>query len=437
MNQCDAEDNPNNKNRLLFAVFYLWTFVFLGRPQDIFTFLSPLRPNLILEVLVLFFFLINYSSLVPKGSFNNRQIHIFFALICIMVIGVPFAYHRGLAFTFLFTDYINAILFFLLFYTIVNSALVVKRVLRIACLGVTMYTVFTLVQGKVTAGRLGIGVMFDPNDLSYLIVSFLPLNFLFLNHGNPFYLRCLSVFNICFGSLIVLMTGSRSGLVGLLAVFFILLFSRTVSIKLIHKLIFVMLCLLLVYFNNSTINFDRLRTVFSLQEDYNLTDDWGRKEIWERGMKLMLNHPLTGVGVNCFQMAIGLDRGEDKRIPKWQSAHNSLIQIGTETGIIGLTLFMLLNLYAYRIFSDVAKKGPPPELNRIAEMARIGFFGNFVCSMFLSQAYSLYWIFYIALSAVLQRLAERGRHLELSLPKGVEITTLANSFQEYSRDKVG
>jgi hypothetical protein len=63
----------------------------------------------------------------------------------------------------------------------------------------------------------------------------------------------------------------------------------------------------------------------------------------------------------------------------------------------------LLNLNAYIIFSKIAKNNESDELARVGEMARIGFVGNFVCSMFLSQAYSVYWVFYIALSAVLLR----------------------------------
>ena len=95
--------------------------------------------------------------------------------------------------------------------------------------------------------------------------------------------------------------------------------------------------------------------------------------------------------------------------PRWQTAHNSFVLIGAETGIIGFVLFALLNFYAFRIFSKVARHGPSEEMRRIAEMARIGFVGNFACSMFLSQAYSVYWVFFIVTSAVLDRLAERGR----------------------------
>jgi O-antigen ligase len=384
-------------------LFYIYLFVVMGRPQDIFTFIAPLRPVLILEVFILCLVLISSSQLFSQVFCRNRQVNLFLALICVMIIGVPFAYHRGLAFEFLFTGYVTLIFFFLFFFIFATSAQVVKTILKIVCLGVFIYTMFSIVQGTLNQGRLGAGTMFDPNDLSYFLVSLLPFNFLFVVRGNPFYIRCVSILNIGFGSLTVLMTGSRGGFIGLLGIFTMLLFLRTRTIKLGLKVVFLVSFLILMFFMSNSINFDRLGTILSLETDYNITAEGGRLDIWKTGLKLMITHPLTGVGVNCFDMAIGQDREERGTIPRWQTAHNSFVLIGTETGVVGLLLYFLLNLNAYIIFSKIAKNNESDELARVGEMARIGFVGNFVCSMFLSQAYSVYWVFYIALSAVLLR----------------------------------
>ena len=60
---------------------------------------------------------------------------------------------------------------------------------------------------------------------------------------------------------------------------------------------------------------------------------------------------------------------------------------------------------ACRGFNRARTKGRG-DLQRIGEMALIGFAGHFASSMFLTQAYSFYWAFYIGLSAVLIHLAE-------------------------------
>jgi len=89
-------------------------------------------------------------------------------------------------------------------------------------------------------------------------------------------------------------------------------------------------------------------------------------------------------------------------------ARNSFIQIGAETGILGFILFILMNVYTYRNFLFVAKNGLSTDLVGIGTIARIGFIGNLVCSFFLSQAYSIYWVFFVVFSIVLRRLNSKA-----------------------------
>jgi O-antigen ligase len=175
-------------------------------------------------------------------------------------------------------------------------------------------------------------------------------------------------------------------------------------------MIFIALGCLIVFLNASKIDFKRYETLSNLQEDYNLTDEEGRWNVWKRGMNFMLSNPFTGVGVGSFNAAIGLDRKE-RGVGRayWQTAHNSLVQIGAETGVLGFILFGLMSFNAFRIFSKVRKNARIEALVRIGEMARVGFSGLFITSMFLSQAYSVYWAFYIALSAILEDCLDKGR----------------------------
>lgn len=87
-------------------------------------------------------------------------------------------------------------------------------------------------------------------------------------------------------------------------------------------------------------------------------------------------------------------------------AHNSLVQIGAETGIFGLILFCLMSSNVFKITGLIIGKSQAEELVKISEMVRAGFIGHFISAMFLSQAYSVYWAFYIALSAVLKHILD-------------------------------
>lgn len=147
-------------------------------------------------------------------------------------------------------------------------------------------------------------------------------------------------------------------------------------------------------------------------EDYNVQDEEGRLAIWSTGLKVMLTNPITGVGVGCFGEAIGRERearGAESRV--WQTAHNSAVQIGTETGVIGFILFLLLSFNVLRIINRGTEIVVSKDLVRLCEMGFAGFLGLFISGMFLSQAYSIYWAFYVAFSAVVSQLLSRQQTL--------------------------
>jgi O-antigen ligase len=221
-------------------------------------------------------------------------------------------------------------------------------------------------------------------------------------------MRAISAINLLVGLIVILKTGSRSGLIASVAVFAYLVFVKTNTVKVtfITKTVLVTAAITSLQF--IAIDTERYKTILDVQNDYNITDETGRMAIWKTGIKMMLSRPLTGVGMGCFNEGVGRDR--EKRgleSAKWQTAHNSIIQIGAETGIFGFVLFCLMSLNVFRITGQIIDKSRSEELVKISEMARVGFIGQFISAMFLSQAYSVYWAFYIILSAVLKHMLDK------------------------------
>ena len=305
---------------------------------------------------------------------------------------------------FVLTVYIANVVFFFLFLILVDSPKKIKSILFICCLATTAYSLFALNSGKIVQDRLSSGQMFDPNDLAFFIISFLPFNFLFMSSNEPLLKRVVAVLNCLTSLMVILMTGSRGGFVALGVAVFFLLFRKTKTIPRTYKVLFLVLLVGGIFAKINVIDFSRYATILEPTQDYNMTAESGRKEIWKKGLKLMLTHPLTGVGVGCFAQALGEERKKEGLLQRWQTAHNSWVLIGTETGIIGFVLFGLLNFSAFRTFINVSRRAGSEKLMRIGEMAVIGFIGHFTSAMFISQAYSIYWTFYIALSAVLYKL---------------------------------
>lgn len=386
----------------LFVLFCAWIFVLIGRPQDIFTSLNPIRPALSIGLLVAAIYIFNYTRIASQVTYNS-QVRLFVLLFCLMIVSIPFAYHRRFAFMFIFTQYITVALFFFIFYSIIDSIERIRMTLLVGCLGATLYTMFALAQGKTVDNRLMFGDMFDPNDLVYFVISFFTFNFLFLTKDSRLLTRLLCTANLMIGIVLILKTGSRGGFIALCVVGGMLLIRKSRILTLKFKVVFVAIAVVGLFNIITHINFMHISTLEDIGNDYNVTDEEGRLAVWKIGFRLMLSHPL-GVGVNCFPEAIGEDRVERGVLPKWQAAHNSLIQIGAETGPIGFVLFLMINLKALKMFRQVKREARSDALRKIGDMAEIGFVGNFICSMFLSQAYSIYWVFYIVLSAVLDRL---------------------------------
>jgi O-antigen ligase len=390
------------ESKPMFFLFSLWSLILLCRPQDYLLFLREARPTLTVGLVVLFAYFL--TSRKAARISDNPQFRLYRWLLLVMLAGIPFSYYISASLKDAAYYAIIGMMFFYLFYQLITSVDKLLRILFVFCSGVAVYALYIASFGKFLKERISFGTMFDPNDIAFFILSFLAFNLLFLTRENGSLKRCIVAVNILVGLFVILKTGSRGGLIALILASLYLLFSDSRAIRLSVMARAALIGMTLASLPFMAINSERYKTILDLHVDYNMTDEEGRLAIWKTGIKLMLTHPLTGIGVNRFSEGVGRER--EKRglaSAKWQAPHNSLVQIGAETGIIGLLLFAGLSLKAFRIFGRAARQAHSAALTRIGILAKAGFVGHFISSMFLSQAYSIYWIFYIVLSAVLSR----------------------------------
>ncbi len=344
-------------------------------------------------------------------KFKESKLYLLFFFI--MIFGIPFAYYRRAAFNFVFLKYLANVLFFFLLVANVQSIKKLKKVLFVVCLAVLFLAGMSLTHGGFRDERFFPGTMYDPNDLAYFLVSFLPFFFIFIRQAEPIVNKIISTTGILLSLVVILLTGSRGGLLGLLVALFYILFSKIVIER---KSIKILLCLVAgftisIYANK--IDISRLQTITDLSSDYNITSPTGRIEIWKHGLSLSMSNPLTGVGVTCFSQAIGEQRSADQEVPKWQVSHNSYLQILTETGFIGLWVFFSLIVVCLLNFQKLSKRTKAKEFligyANIPGISFVGFCGSMTSAFFLTQGYSLTFTFYFAVSAALRNLYEQDR----------------------------
>ena len=147
----------------------------------------------------------------------------------------------------------------------------------------------------------------------------------------------------------------------------------------------------------------RLSTIIEPGDDYNISSRAGRIEVWKRGLKMMIENPLTGVGIGNFTTAEGLSH---KKVGgMWMTAHNSFIQIGGELGIGGLVFFVLLIYYLLKKLQRIIPE--EPKIKTLKDSFEVSLIGYITGGFFLSQAYGMILYVLIGMSIALAYLAKR------------------------------
>lgn len=396
---------------MAYKLLLLWSFVLIGRPQDLLPMLQPMRPALVLTALALFGVIFSGENKLKNVIFmkESKQYLLFFA---IMIIGIPFAYHRRIAFESILLGYSLYIFFFLILVSQINSLTRLKNLILVICISAFLFSFFGLLYGSSSGGRFGIyGSMFDQNDIAYVLVSLFPFSFFYLQIDEGLIKRTFGIIVICSSIIVILKTGSRGGLLGLIIVLTIMLLTKTGGMKKSHKFMIMALIGIVFLLINEQLDLTRYLTLFDISSDYNVTDETGRTKIWEKAFSLMLSNPITGVGVNCFPMALGYMREDLGLQPIWQTTHNSFLQIGAEVGLIGFVVFILIIFRSFLTFFHASRiENTSPEVEEIRTLGGLmflGFAGHLVTATFLSQGYSVYFVLYFALAAILKRLEIR------------------------------
>lgn len=403
---------PKPTSKFSFSIFLLLAFVMVGRPQDVFHFLEPLRLALSLTLLSLLAVVLQGRSVVgdllrdPMG----RKYLVFYG---IMVMGIPFALYSRAAFNFIIFKYMVNIIFFGLFLMHVHSYERMRSVVLTIVCSLCFYGTSSVLSGVFEGGRFGFGSMYDPNDLAYMLVSLAPLAALYLGRGERLPLKLLAGATLAVSLLVTVYTGSRGGLIGLAVALYLLVFSRVSPVRFPVKALFLIGVLVFIGVKSDMVFTERNATIFNLGRDYNVSDENGRLNLWKKGVKFTLANPLTGVGAMCFPEAVALDRRMRNSAETWQVVHNAFIQISSELGLIALAVFALLIRDTLKAFRKArggkAGRGAKPGLPRLAGAAQIGFTSHLIVAFFLTQGYSILFTLFFAFGAAMRRLLEPVR----------------------------
>ena len=148
---------------------------------------------------------------------------------------------------------------------------------------------------------------------------------------------------------------------------------------------------------------ETIGTIIHYRQDYNLTSQQGRIEIWKHALIIMRQHPLGGVGIGNFPIAEGQLHASGG---KWMDAHNAALQTGTELGLFGLIVFLWMLQRMLTTSARVAREatGILQQAGQAVFLATIAYM---VTGFFLSQAFSVILYAVLAMAVSMDRLAPR------------------------------
>ena len=269
-----------------------------------------------------------------------------------MILTIPLAYWRGGAFDTVVNKFSKGVIVALLITLVVTQVNQLRKLLYIQSAAVAFIAVVSILVHHTEEGRLmGIqkGILENPNDLAINIAINFPLCMAFLfaaKGGLRKFLWTVGLLGMLYA---VVATYSRSGMIAMVITGAICLWEFGVRGKrtlllMSTAIIGVFAVVIMLATPHYLIRLESL-----VRGNIEGSGDKGsmeaRSELLRESLKLMVHHPIFGVGPGNFGVIT----------EEWRVAHNTYTELGAETGFPGLILFCAVLVSAVRRVRSVRK----------------------------------------------------------------------------------
>lgn len=405
---------------------YLWMLAFTAilffRPQDQIPGVQVLHLAELTAIAGLAAMAVRRLSSGQTIAKVNGEVVGVIALGGVILLTTPFSIWPGGS-THVFSDiYVKIILIFALMVSTITSPRRVRQMTWIMIVA-SAYIAFrgcidyargvNLVEGNRLRGSVG-GMFENPNDLALNLVTFMAPTLFIVFQDKKTSRRLFAAAMALVMLAAIVFTKSRSGFLGLVAMGAVVLF-YTIRVK--PGVVFAVVlagAMALPVLPGSF--WDRMDSIMNAEEDQTGSRA-ARLRLFDQGVQVFLDNPVTGIGAGQFQnyVAPGI-------VEKWRVTHNVWLQVASEIGMFGLITFGFLVIRGYgsnfaalrmlrtrrRRLTDrsmrTAEAEPAMEMSD-AERAILdtnargmlaAMVGWTVCSLFASVAFN--WTFYYVLA---------------------------------------
>ena len=390
--------NLKENDGLWFGLTIGLMIVEYGRPMDIMPVLNYVRPGMVLGILLA-------VSLLGGSRLTRslvKQTGVITAFVLLLFLYTPFAVNNRYAFNqaWSMTLYLPAV------FSIVAYVRNVQR-LRTFLNVWLLIGIYVALRGTLEKGSGGSSFLHDENDFSLFMNMMIPFMVFRAYEVKGIGEKCLFLIGGAICVLGVVVSFSRGGFIGLLAVLFIIwLFSPR---KVLSLGIVAMLTLVII-FSADQKYWQEMTTI----EDITESTSQERLNSWKAAWEMFKDNPL-GVGGGNFPVRFPEYQPEDMPRGMWgRVAHSLWFTLISELGIPGTIIYFLLLFNNFRDIFWIKKfRKNGDEDMRLAYFLSLAFIGSFagffVSGIFLSILYYPHYFYLTAMIVVTRRLAAKKK----------------------------
>jgi O-Antigen ligase len=332
-------------------------------------------------------------------------------------VGLPFSMWKGGSIAIFLNVYIKSFIGFFLIGGLIFTFGQMRKMMGILALGTAVLS-YIVRRAGVSGGDDRISVSYgslgNANDLATTILMGLPfLVFAVLDKSTNRLMRFMGAGMIFVLMALVLKTGSRGGLIGIIAMA-LFAFTRISMANRMKLIAFAGILLCIAPFVLSQDLKDRYMTLFgdkyegvSANTQSAALSTNARREVMKHALILTMRHPVFGVGLGQLGVQsanMWIEKGEQ---PLWFTAHDIYLLVSSETGLPAFILYVLVIGSCFKDLFRLSKLNrQDPELARISNMAfalQMSLVAYSVLGIFNTDAFSFQLPMLAALTAALVR----------------------------------
>jgi len=321
-----------------------------------------------------------------EGLLRNPILRPFLGIIFFVLAAIPFAIWPGNSFNYLTDSFAKEVVFIFLLILTTRTYEDIRRVIWTLVLNALVLDYVFFKYGLADIVQTPVG----RNEIAMVSVMALGLLLPLKTEGMGKLLKVAGILTLIAA---VLTSASRGGYLGLafvLATFMYFRLGKKIGLTAMALIVIAYLGYLQLPSDVRT-NID---SIINYEQDYNVTAPEGRMEIWKRGIRIIYENPILGVGINNFAVAEGqLDAGIRR---PWMTAHNSPLQVAAEIGIPGMIIYFILISRLFSAALRLRKESHPDGFSNVGTALFIALVGYMAAGFFLSQGFSV--VFYIIMA---------------------------------------